>query len=598
MSMDYVVQETHSEHNLFNRFLPFDIVVKIISYLDQPDCLACTKVCRGWYLTIPQYAQGPWSKLEISPNDKSVQDLLTNKRWQQFLGGHVKHIVLQDFDNEQQLFQVIQKLIDLNCTETEHLGEEKVGERGSNNDDDSDSNDVHSTVNSSPISLTPIPLNHMTHLTQLYFETPLDIEHGLVPILQRSPQLEFLSVGSVDDDSNTISILDLKQLFIWCPKLIYLEINPKHLKEKYRETCIQKLINDNYSSSSRNNKNASTVEKEKKRGLCYFLVCEKDGFGPKQIGPFLHQHADTLEFLALCDLSSQHQVHSWVPVFQTLRLPKLHTLDCDGTQYTDESIRSLVSRAPRLEKLTLDADHDIHLNLAKLLKAALQLQFLRLGQLYLNYYDDQDDKNNNNLSQQPSSPITQLYQQLDLYGCQLCDIFFRYVISVNDEILDGIAQLSRLESLTIHFTIKNVYTDAGLTGFLQKLGGTRIKTLKLLFIRELTIPMLSALADLQFLEAFETCGKLFLSLTVDGPGLVKILETSTTLNSVHLQYLHLTNIDNHMYGEDENRAMSFLRKQLKGYKVTNWAISNIYNDITLQRKILDKGKERYSFCFI
>ena len=130
MSTNDVVQETGSVNNsLFNRFLPFDIMVSIISYLDQLDCLTCTEVCRSWHSAIPQYAQGPWDKLKISYKKKSVQDLLTNKRWQQFLGGHVKHIVLQDFDNEQQLFQVIQKLIDLNCTETEHLGMKKLEER-------------------------------------------------------------------------------------------------------------------------------------------------------------------------------------------------------------------------------------------------------------------------------------------------------------------------------------------------------------------------------------------------------------------------------------------------------------------------------------
>ena len=53
-----------------------------------------------------------------------------------------------------------------------------------------------------------------------------------------------------------------------------------------------------------------------------------------------------------------------------------------------------------------------------------------------------------------------------------------------DEILHVTTQLSILQSLTIHFTIVNVYTDDSLVGFLKKLQKTRIKTLKLLSVRE------------------------------------------------------------------------------------------------------------------
>ena len=39
--------------------------------------------------------------------------------------------------------------------------------------------------------------------------------------------------------------------------------------------------------------------------------------------------------------------------------------------------------------------------------------------------------------------------------------------------------------------------------------------------------MFSVLTDLRYLETFETCGKLFLTLSMDGSELVKMLEKST-----------------------------------------------------------------------
>lgn len=63
MSRNNTAPEMRAEHNLFGIRLPFEIVVKTISHLDQLDWLRYTELFRSWYSMIPQHAQDLWDKI-------------------------------------------------------------------------------------------------------------------------------------------------------------------------------------------------------------------------------------------------------------------------------------------------------------------------------------------------------------------------------------------------------------------------------------------------------------------------------------------------------------------------------------------------------
>ena len=70
--------------------LPSDIVLEIMSYLNQQDCLTCMTVCRDWDKVIPEYTRPVWSKLNIKTGDLHKYQ----RRRERCLGSHVKSVVI------------------------------------------------------------------------------------------------------------------------------------------------------------------------------------------------------------------------------------------------------------------------------------------------------------------------------------------------------------------------------------------------------------------------------------------------------------------------------------------------------------------------
>ncbi|KAI9244968.1 hypothetical protein BDA99DRAFT_543837 [Phascolomyces articulosus] len=469
-------------------------------------------------------------------------------------------------------------------------------------------------VSNPPPSLSP---NDTTHLTQFNFDSTLKEKNiHLIPILQRSPHLEFLMMqgGSYHGLHGGFLLPDFHQLFIWCPNLIYLEINTGHLRYEYRDIWMKRL--------TKNLKENTDKSSQVKKGLRCFLACEEEEFGAQQMGPILQHHADTLELIALTVNTTQQ---TWVSVFQQLQLPNLHTLLCDGTQYDDTSMRALVSHSPHLQHLTLNADNDIHLHLGKLLKmssCALQLKSLHLGQLYLSYDETQsvdpnlipllspmalatvpplafvDDSLHGTTTAVASTDDDKaperLFQYLNDHGCQLNEISLKFIIQVNDTVPIAIAHVSSLTSLTIDFTIINLYMDDELLLLIQKLQQeTRIEHLKLFHIRTLDVRMLDALGDLSYLKTFQSCGKIFYLLELDGWALIHMLEKSPRVSEIHFRNLKITGvsvidqyrrkIENESDDEENDPTMDFLTDNIKGYMVINHALSTTYFDVDIRR---------------
>ncbi|KAI9248522.1 hypothetical protein BDA99DRAFT_524936 [Phascolomyces articulosus] len=629
---------TFSKYHLFNIFLPFDIVVKIISYLDQDDCLQCMQVSRSWNATIPQYAHNVWSHLLFSP---ALKYSVHNTKRQVFMGSHVKFVELRYLQDEHLFYETMQTLAEYNCTEIEHLAimlchstkrnykrllsllkqlisQESnqevqqqltimwrypcmlpflhilleacpqvqkltfIPEGQSMIDDEEEEAELDPTL-----SLTPIPLYYTSNLTYLEFYTAIDVQPQLIPLIQRSPHLEFLFLGSprgktYSDDS--LHLLDLMKISTWCPKLVYLEVNPCGLRTEHRDHWLEQLL-----SKHKNNTN-----QPKERGIKSFLVSEDIAFGPDQIGPLIQRHANTLEYVGLGVNNEGDQ--SWAPLFQDLELPRLQTLHCAGTLYDDISIRRLIRKATHLQYLILSGYYSLQLNLAKLLKSCLQLKSLYLSQSNVSFDEDdveegqsvtddsatnsRDLSNSNSLA---SSQVTHLFQYLDLHGSQLCDISLNYVFEVNDDFMQAIAQLSMLKSLRLFFSYENKYTNEGLVGFIQKLQGTIIETLDIYSIKELTSPMLDAIADLKFLKRFESGMMSHEIQVVNGPALINTIRRSQSLTYINLDHIFLTDMDIHdqdriIDDDDCNNPIGMcLTRQLDGYTAMSSDFSNYCN---------------------
>ncbi|KAI9270453.1 hypothetical protein BDA99DRAFT_501822 [Phascolomyces articulosus] len=117
-------------------FLPYDIITKIFSYLEQKDCLTCMSVNRQWDNQVPQYTKNNWKTITISTrnvniildnNSGNILYAASGSRLSRCLGKHVKSITFQSIHEEEnngegrELFILMQKLVDLGCDNVESL---------------------------------------------------------------------------------------------------------------------------------------------------------------------------------------------------------------------------------------------------------------------------------------------------------------------------------------------------------------------------------------------------------------------------------------------------------------------------------------------
>ncbi|KAI9250961.1 hypothetical protein BDA99DRAFT_608253 [Phascolomyces articulosus] len=116
--------DSNQQHGkLFVHDLPFDIISKIFSYLDQTECLTCMAVDRNWYYGVPHYVQSIWKTLEVlGSGDKALEEMINNKRRKFCLGKHVKTIIFDTFGEEEtNLYALMQYLLDCDCKQLETM---------------------------------------------------------------------------------------------------------------------------------------------------------------------------------------------------------------------------------------------------------------------------------------------------------------------------------------------------------------------------------------------------------------------------------------------------------------------------------------------
>ena len=84
------INDTFTNDTFFFNQLPFDVVTRIFSHLNQSECLTCMATWHSWYKGLPQYTQCTvWTKLYISPSRMPPQN---SQRWKLCVGNRVEHI--------------------------------------------------------------------------------------------------------------------------------------------------------------------------------------------------------------------------------------------------------------------------------------------------------------------------------------------------------------------------------------------------------------------------------------------------------------------------------------------------------------------------
>lgn len=95
--------------------LPYDVVITILSFLTQQDCLRCLEVCREWCTLIPMYARETVFR-EIRLDEQHLDD---NKSMHKFLGPHVDAV---SFKKCHRLDRVLDMLQAKQCSNIQRLG--------------------------------------------------------------------------------------------------------------------------------------------------------------------------------------------------------------------------------------------------------------------------------------------------------------------------------------------------------------------------------------------------------------------------------------------------------------------------------------------
>ena len=116
---DHVLTNQFARHSAFATKLPPEILSLIFFYLSQRDCIRSMAVCKSWYTMIPNCSRRAWKKLVLHPAYIRRGD---HVRWEQCLGRHVKSITFSQFQDEGELYRMMQKLADCNCLHAEHIG--------------------------------------------------------------------------------------------------------------------------------------------------------------------------------------------------------------------------------------------------------------------------------------------------------------------------------------------------------------------------------------------------------------------------------------------------------------------------------------------
>ncbi|KAI9257990.1 hypothetical protein BDA99DRAFT_539007 [Phascolomyces articulosus] len=546
---------TCQSQDLFNTKLPYEITVYIFQYLNRSDCLRSLAVSRNWFAAVPTYAQDIWSDIRIHGTDKCLYE----KLWMQFIGNHVKHISLTGFHTNEALFSIMEKLIDHGCTQLKSLTFDdcmtsnhklfvqlmcQMGEHITDLTFDNHRsnmaithtikacpklNQFHFTTISDFIDIRavqrintsgfisvrsgpPLP-DYFEHLTELWIGVPLQKAARVEPLLQMCPNLLYL--GYVRDRLIYPAIVNLDDLFTWCPKLIYVEINTRDFGtgpfQLERRTLFRRIYDDDKDSIS-----------NKEDALVCFIAQEVNWFTSEEITPHLVRNASTLKCLALGSHNyyGQPVESDWTAKFHTtLCLSHLHTLILEYIHLQSDALVAMVQRCPGLQILIISQTvGSISLNIPQLLEPLKQLKHLEISNIPVSFFNGRND-----------SAIQTFQHWIASYNNGSGDskikkgpeeIHLNLTEGVPSDLLTAITYITTLKRFSCTFTCESMHDELSTMADRFKLL-TYLESLCFRRARGLSFDFFCSLSELPYLTTFYAAHSN--PLVVDDAGLMHLL---------------------------------------------------------------------------
>ncbi|KAI8146786.1 hypothetical protein BJV82DRAFT_599845 [Fennellomyces sp. T-0311] len=522
--------------------LPFEITTKIFAYLEQADCLRCMAVCREWYSSVPQCSRDVWTELGI-PDDGTLG---FNKRLQLCLGDHVESVMFYRFKYETDLYRAMQKLIDAGCSRIKRLGFENCITPRENKFlsvlQPLTQSTRMLTFHGHSFGLTFIDilaicpqLNHFSftaadfgnpvlrldddtpnlcqlkfpHLTRLFVEVlKSDVQWQLAPILQRSPNMRYLGYRNTSPSGNSLyysELIDLDQLFTWCPKLISLEMNSDMLVN-YQDLPLRHDVPD-----------------DNVPGLRCFIAHETHLAGADQIGAHLLQHMDTLEYISFGSRTLQRT--DWSATLRRLHCPRLRILVCHGIKYYGTAVDDMIRSCPDLEELVVLGDENASFHLPSALRWLTRLKFLNINGIPI-------DCNDTELF--PDNALTELFTQLTSSESQMTELRLRNTWQIAPP------PSCQKPPSVVHTAVEHSmiylpqeYTDDALCHLVNAFSNLEIESLAIANMHEPSNDVIQALSGLPSLETLEMYGRhRFEGFDINL--LVQLLQNCTKLRGVSI----------------------------------------------------------------
>ncbi|KAI8146797.1 hypothetical protein BJV82DRAFT_397991 [Fennellomyces sp. T-0311] len=464
--------------------LPFEIAARIFSYINQRECLTCMAVCRAWYSTVPQYSRDVWANINIT------REFLTLL---QRLAHAATDLSFHRHDMGPDVIELLDSCPRLTRFSFKHA--------------DYDNRLVKPFAD-------PPKTDEFIHLKRLSVEIhDNDLEKQLIPVLQKSPNLEQLvchlpDCFDVDDAFHRTTAISADSIALWCPKLVSLELISLYRDSSDEPDTVQ-LHPIKTSAMS--------------PGLRSLTATETESLGPDTIGPFLLRNADTLETISLTKYSL-NTINDWSSMFSKVEFPNLRTLELYAIGINDAATNRLLAHCPALESLYIyTAENPPMIHLAQALENLTQLKTIELQSVQI--------------AQEDFDAIIASKSKLERAE-------FRDVIPVTDTLLQRLPLLQSLKQLHISFSeIRQDHTDAGLHQFVEMLSRSKLQILHLEGLQNLRSDAIQALANLPCLEWIILCGPEGSSLKCDGPSLVRMIDNCESLKWAKLSDLELTGTD-------------------------------------------------------
>ncbi|KAI8140143.1 hypothetical protein BJV82DRAFT_624042 [Fennellomyces sp. T-0311] len=588
----------------FMAVLPLDVLLKLFSLIEQRDCLTCMTVCRDWFHSVPEYTKSLWKTIDIYTKSVSVSSTC----WELCLGEHVRNVTLKAFPKEQDLYNILQKLFDLRCTNIESL----------------DFVNCTTTRHSTFLNLLrKFPLTHLrmtvhqsnvpfahilnacpnlTHYTfqlglakdtfseepcvtdvpklaaqfpniiYLCLDLPLDPRKRLEPLLKRCPNLRCYvgvcseEVGAREHDYVPI---DLNKLLTYCPKVSHLLTDWSY--ETLSDT--DSIITSDFGPTN---------------GLRFLAVTE-ERYGPAEIRPLVAANQSTIEHLYLKarDPILLDDDSIYLDVFVSSPPPNLRTLVCNSFfKINGSSFTALLG--PAMETLKLGDASGLEFSKSSL------LQSLRIFPM-LHTFDC------NGLILSTDHAVISLFERLPALE-ELSLSFSTLTFAFFTMALGSLQNLKHLDFFDI------IWKGDIPTRPFKKLPTSKLKSVRILYASNITYELLLSFVHTPTLTYLQAAVDYTLSGS-DVEGLKQLVETLSRVKSLELAnvqlvpfavldalaslpFLHHLHLDSCEYGNHSSAALHMDKDGLIRLLGSNMRLDTAYFGNMVVIDDMDKPKDK------